>query len=89
MIHALAEQAGSSSKKKMKAHFVPYRDSVLTWILKENLGKDHLTHYITHTNIPLVDQYPTMYMYYSPVCLSVAYHTCTMGYINLTFEVGL
>ena len=36
VIHALAEAAGS--KKKTKAHFVPYRDSVLTWILKENLG---------------------------------------------------
>lgn len=35
VIHALAEQSGSSSKKK----FVPYRDSVLTWILKENLGE--------------------------------------------------
>ena len=34
VIHALAEQAGSNKKK-----FVPYRDSVLTWILKENLGK--------------------------------------------------
>lgn len=34
VIHALAEQSASSSKKK----FVPYRDSVLTWILKENLG---------------------------------------------------
>lgn len=33
VIHALAEQAGSSKKK-----FVPYRDSVLTWLLKENLG---------------------------------------------------
>jgi hypothetical protein len=39
VIHALAEAAGS--KKKTKAHFVPYRDSVLTWILKENLGKCH------------------------------------------------
>ena len=37
VIHALAEQAGA--KKKTKAHFVPYRDSVLTWILKENLGE--------------------------------------------------
>ena len=34
VIHALAEPGGSSSKKK----FVPYRESVLTWILKENLG---------------------------------------------------
>jgi len=34
VIHALAEPGSSSSKKK----FVPYRESVLTWILKENLG---------------------------------------------------
>ncbi len=35
VIHALADSGGSSSKKK----FVPYRESVLTWILKENLGR--------------------------------------------------
>ena len=40
VIHALAEQSGAAAtagggKKKF---FVPYRDSVLTWILKENLG---------------------------------------------------
>ena len=37
VIHALAEIAISSGKRKKK-EFVPYRDSVLTWILKENLG---------------------------------------------------
>ena len=42
VIHALAEAAGS--KKKTKAHFVPYRDSVLTWILKENLGNARMDH---------------------------------------------
>ena len=26
-------------KKKKKADFVPYRDSVLTWLLRENLGE--------------------------------------------------
>ena len=36
VIHALAEQEGGSTSKKK---FVPYRDSVLTWILKENLGE--------------------------------------------------
>ena len=36
VIHALAEQGGGASSKKK---FVPYRDSALTWILKENLGK--------------------------------------------------
>ena len=40
VIHALAEAA--ASKKKVKGGFVPYRDSVLTWILKENLGMNWL-----------------------------------------------
>lgn len=28
----------SSQKKRRRSDFVPYRDSVLTWLLKENLG---------------------------------------------------
>ena len=42
VIHALAERSAAvaAAKKKGKkgGEFVPYRDSVLTWILKENLG---------------------------------------------------
>ncbi|XP_037088906.1 kinesin-like protein unc-104 [Pollicipes pollicipes] len=40
VISALAEVA---SKKKKKAEFIPYRDSVLTWLLRENLGGNSKT----------------------------------------------
>ncbi|XP_078380660.1 kinesin-like protein unc-104 isoform X2 [Oculina patagonica] len=41
VISALAEQ--SSHKKKRRSDFIPYRDSVLTWLLKENLGGNSKT----------------------------------------------
>nr|XP_041568115.1 kinesin-like protein KIF1C [Taeniopygia guttata] len=40
VISALAE---AQSSKKKKADFIPYRDSVLTWLLKENLGGNSRT----------------------------------------------
>ncbi|CAE1283538.1 KIF1 [Acanthosepion pharaonis] len=40
VISALAEV---SSKKKKKTDFIPYRDSVLTWLLRENLGGNSKT----------------------------------------------
>ncbi|XP_049875980.1 kinesin-like protein unc-104 isoform X10 [Pectinophora gossypiella] len=42
VISALAEIA-SKSKKSKKADFIPYRDSVLTWLLRENLGGNSKT----------------------------------------------
>ena len=48
VIHKLAEQSTGTAKVKKKGRtkekidkekYVPYRDSVLTWILKENLGE--------------------------------------------------
>lgn len=40
VISALAEM---QSSKRRKSEFIPYRDSVLTWILKENLGGNSRT----------------------------------------------
>ncbi|KAJ8321092.1 hypothetical protein KUTeg_002679 [Tegillarca granosa] len=40
VISALAEV---SNKRKKKADFIPYRDSVLTWLLRENLGGNSKT----------------------------------------------
>ncbi|XP_052820587.1 kinesin-like protein unc-104 isoform X2 [Mya arenaria] len=40
VISALAEVA---TKKKKKTDFIPYRDSVLTWLLRENLGGNSKT----------------------------------------------
>uniref|UniRef100_A0A8C4UI17 plus-end-directed kinesin ATPase n=1 Tax=Falco tinnunculus TaxID=100819 RepID=A0A8C4UI17_FALTI len=42
VISALAEVV-STSKKKKKTDFIPYRDSVLTWLLRENLGGNSRT----------------------------------------------
>ncbi|XP_035377202.1 kinesin-like protein KIF1C isoform X1 [Electrophorus electricus] len=40
VISALADM---QSNKKRKSEFIPYRDSVLTWLLKENLGGNSRT----------------------------------------------
>lgn len=39
--------------KKRKSDFIPYRDSVLTWLLKENLGEGLLSLFADPATIPL------------------------------------
>ncbi|CAH8435050.1 unnamed protein product [Heterobilharzia americana] len=39
----IAGLAETSSKRRKKGDFIPYRDSVLTWLLKENLGGNSRT----------------------------------------------
>ncbi|XP_075425641.1 kinesin-like protein KIF1A isoform X3 [Ascaphus truei] len=45
VISALAEMDSGTNKnkKKKKTEFIPYRDSVLTWLLRENLGGNSRT----------------------------------------------
>ncbi|XP_064409532.1 kinesin-like protein KIF13A isoform X6 [Latimeria chalumnae] len=52
VISALADQAAGKGKSK----FVPYRDSVLTWLLKDNLGGNSKTAMIA-TISPAADNY--------------------------------
>ncbi|XP_041360770.1 kinesin-like protein KIF13A isoform X2 [Gigantopelta aegis] len=52
VISALADRSGSKNKGK----FVPYRDSVLTWLLKDNLGGNSKTVMVA-TISPAADNY--------------------------------
>lgn len=54
VISKLADQSSTTSKNKDK--FVPYRDSVLTWLLKDNLGGNSKTVMVA-TISPAADNY--------------------------------
>lgn len=54
MISKLADQSSTTGKNKDK--FVPYRDSVLTWLLKDNLGGNSKTVMVA-TISPAADNY--------------------------------
>ncbi|XP_040035341.2 uncharacterized protein kif16bb [Gasterosteus aculeatus] len=43
VISALADLSAGGQSKKKKQTFIPYRDSVLTWLLKDSLGGNSLT----------------------------------------------
>ncbi|XP_065919048.1 kinesin-like protein KIF1A isoform X2 [Dysidea avara] len=43
VIHCLADQSSKKAKKGGKKDYIPYRDSALTWILRENLGGNSKT----------------------------------------------
>ena len=43
VISALAEVSAKTTNDSKKPHFIPYRDSVLTWLLKDSLGGNSKT----------------------------------------------
>lgn len=43
MISALAELSSDTTGQKSKTIFIPYRDSVLTWLLRDSLGGNSKT----------------------------------------------
>lgn len=66
VISALADKAGHHGKK---VQYVPYRDSVLTYLLKDSLGGNAKTVMIASTS-STVCPVPYVMMYCPPSCVS-------------------
>lgn len=48
LLSKITKNVFQNKKKKKVESFIPYRDSVLTWLLRENLGK------LLHGKAPII-----------------------------------